>query len=211
MREKRDYQVKALYSPKQIVVCNWDRGKGKTYTLVEKIRKEFKWTNKDMDVLYIVQGNVDTYSKLVFQYLKEDIYNVEYEINNFISKIVMKDKDKILTIYFINIDNLYAIKGSSKKDYIMFDDCYPSKNQLDIVEPLLKKKSSQIYITLTADNVEYIDDDRDFNEKEEIKQQIKELYLEFRNVEKSDKTTIRREKILQQIQVLKMLLKEETI
>ena len=61
-------------------------------------------------------------------------------------------------------------------------------------------------------NVEYIEDEEDyvnkntqtkeFNKCEVIDKQIQELYEEYISIEKTEKTTIRRDKVLMQIRML---------
>ena len=184
MREMRDYQEKMLNSNKKIIICNWDRGKGKTYSIIRKIK------NNKINKAVIVTN------------LKKSI--VEEEIKEIYT-------DKIIKI--IHPDSLNNdFKGNSNIDAIFFDEYIPSSKEINyLIEPTLKQ-NGQIFIMFNYKNIEYIEDEEDyvdkntktkeFNKYEVIDKQIQELYEEYISIEKTEKTTIRRDKVLMQIRML---------
>lgn len=194
MSEKRVYQDKMLSSKKEIVVCNWERGEGKTYSILTKMLRY----GRRVKFLYI--------SKLSSIGLK----NVFEEYINKSSKFINSyelSKDKIL-LEFTNGDSIEVFisntsdnfRGERNIDIIFCDEYFPSK---DSIESVLKPMGAkQIFIMMTNDNIEYIDSRNLINIDNFYNKQIEELMIEYSNISKTEKTTLTRENILKQIKML---------
>ena len=187
MREMRDYQEKMLNSNKKIIICNWDRGKGKTYSIIKKIK------NNKINKAVIVTN----FKKSI---VEEEIKKIKEIYTDKIIKVTQSDS--------LNND----FRGISNIDAIFFDEYIPSSKEINyLIEPTLKQ-NGQIFIMFNYKNIEYIEDEEDyvdkntktkeFNKLEVINKQIQELYEEYMSIEKTEKTTIRRDKVLMQIRML---------
>lgn len=195
MSEKRVYQDKMLNSKKEIVVCNWERGEGKTYSVFRKIME-----NKNGKYLYISPFEPRTLQ----DYFKEYVYAEKEKF-----KLYKVSRDKI----YIECNNgdvleIYCYKPNVEPKELknikiaFFDECYPSKEYIDnVIKP---KDVEQIFIMITNDNIEYIINSQNkvFNYREFFEQQIQELMFEYAGMHKDKTTTLTRENILKQIKVL---------
>lgn len=197
MSEMREYQQKLLKSERKIVMCNWDRGSGKTHSIIQKMLQECgNW-------VFITRT---CYSKQalirdeLIKFLKSK--NIDYYItvkNNEIVLIIVNDK--AIHIYF---ESSNTFRNGIRYDYVVFDD---DKVDLDVIREVKANRGlKQIIITTTMDDFEYISDERinvfNIDKDEWINQQIKELMIEFSNIRKDERTTITREKILEMIKQL---------
>ena len=98
MSEMRVYQDKMLNSKKEIVVCNWERGEGKTYSVFRKIIE-----NKNGKYLYISPFS----SRILQDYFKEYTYKESNSIKLYKSSrerdsIEFNDGNK-LEVFYINL------------------------------------------------------------------------------------------------------------
>ena len=194
MSEMRVYQDKMLNSKKEIVVCNWERGEGKTYSIFRKIME-----NKNGKYLYISPFE----PRALQDYFREYVYE-----ENILIKLHKCSRDKI-SIEFNNGDILevFCYKPNNEPRALrnisitFFDEYYPSKEYIDsIVKP---KDVIQIFIMMINNNIEYIDSRTNKITRSNFCDiQIEELMIEYAETPKNKNTTLSRENILKQINVL---------
>jgi len=194
MSEMRVYQEKMLNSKKEIVVCNWERGEGKTYSIFRKIME-----NKNGKYLYISPFE----PRALQDYFREYVYE-----ENILIKLHKCSRDKI-SIEFNNGDILevFCYKPNNEPRALrnisitFFDEYYPSKEYIDsIVKP---KDVIQIFIMMSNNTIEYIDSRTNKITRSNFCDiQIEELMIEYAETPKNKNTTLSRENILKQINVL---------
>jgi hypothetical protein len=216
MSEKRVYQNKMQNSNKEVVVCNWERGDGKTYSIFQKIIEEKngrfiyispfeECTLRDYFNEYIHTNNEKDLIKL-FKNSRDRLY-LEFNNGNVIEVFLMKPSSNF--------------RGSRNIKIAFCDEYYPSKEFIDsILKPMDVK---QVYIMVTNDNMEYIDSRNDI-EKDFMKKFTKiasnkesmnnfidgtivKLIYEFSLVPQTEKTTMTRNSILDMIGKLQVLRK----
>lgn len=206
MSEMREYQQKMLKSKSKIVMCNWNRGKGKTYSIIQKmLQKGGSW----VFITPTCTRKCDVIHKELEMYFREEnicyrefkVFNNRIEIH-FNKEFYIKDGVRDLYILFENADNF---RISLKVDYVVIDD-YELNSRDEIRRVISEAKTirglEQIIITTSIDNFEYIDDKEnkiEINEQEWIDNQIRELMKEFASIPKADNTTKRREVVLDMI------------
>lgn len=216
MSEKRVYQEKMLNSKKEIVVCNWERGEGKTYSIFTKIMEEKNGkfiyispfetcTLRDYFDEYIHTSSEKDFIKL-FKISRDKLY-LEFNNGNIIEVFLMKPSSNF--------------RGSRNIKIAFCDEYYPSKEFIDtILKPIDVK---QVYIMMTNDNMEYIDSrndiEKDFMKKcskiasnknsmnDFIDSAIVKLVYEFSLIAQTEKTTMTRNSILDMIMKLQSLRK----
>jgi hypothetical protein len=108
----------------------------------------------------------------------------------------------------IDLDDLliHYSRGQRNIKIAFCDECYIDKLYIDsVLKPLDVK---QIYMMFTYDNVEYIDSRNSSKVENFYDNQIEELMIEYSNITKNEKTTLTREKILQQIHILQEMKKK---
>ena len=196
MSEKRVYQDKMLNSEKEIVICNWERGDGKTYSILNKIM-----SNGGGKYLYISPFN----NSLGLQHcVKEANYYVK-SCNISRDKITITDiEDEVIEIFCINPNTQF--RGQRNIKMAFCDECYIDKTYIDtILKPMDVK---QVYMMFTDDNMEYIDSRNSSKVENFYDKQIEELMIEYSNIVKNEKTTLTRENILKQIKVLQDMKKD---
>lgn len=209
MSEMREYQQKLIKSKCKIVLCNWNRGKGKTYSIIQKmLQKGGSW----VFITPICTRKCDVIHKELEMYFREEnICYREFKVSNnrieihFNKEFYLRDGVKDLYILFENADKF---RFSPKVDYVVIDD-YELNSRDEIRRVISEAKTirglEQIIITTSIDDFEYISDKEDIieiNEQEWIDNQIRELMKEFANIPKADNTTKRREVILGMIDKL---------
>jgi len=186
MSEMRVYQEKMLNSKKEIVVCNWERGEGKTYSIFRKIME-----NKNGKYLYISPFE----PRALQDYFREYVYE-----ENILIKLHKCSRDKI-SIEFNNGDILevFCYKPNNEPRALrnisitFFDEYYPSKEYIDsIVKP---KDVIQIFIMMSNNTIEYIDSRTNKITRSNFCDiQIEELMIEYAETPKNKNTTLSREK-----------------
>lgn len=196
---EREYQQKLIESRSKIVFCNWNRGKGKTYSIIQKMLKEGGgWI--------FISSHPHVQCKII----SEQLENYR-RISN--PKIVRESKVKTgsIEIYFnreyqvsplfISFETYENFRISPRIDYIVFDDA--EINLSIIKEAITIRGLKQIIIATTlGESFEYISDKEneiEINEQEWIDNQIRELMKEFASIPKADNTTKRREVVLDMI------------
>jgi hypothetical protein len=197
----KEYQEKMLSSNKKIIMCNWERGDGKTYSIVEKLKQ--------------LKGKaliVSNYGNVIMDKLQE--YCKNEELTNIFKptyvKIIDKDDITLETIFCKPCDirnDLEWVRGQ-KFSYVFFDEYMPSSHEIKRLHQMLWIK--QIYIIFTDNDMEYIDS-RNYKNKtktyvEHRKEfntwamtQVESLMKEYSEVPKNSNTTMTREKILSMI------------
>lgn len=203
MSEMREYQQKMLESKgKGIVLCDWDRGKGKTYSIANFIAKNINF-DRPLKIL-IIGGNY--YCRYIQEELKR-IINDEFDIVVYsgietITVIGFKDGKKYVLADIIVTSSVEKSRGM-KLDYVLCDEYIPSSNELNIFYNSGAKKA---YILGTF-GIDYISD-KEFkisNENEWIDNEINKLMCEFSSIDSAENTTKRREIILCMITKLKSM------
>lgn len=202
MSEKRVYQDKMLNSTKEIVVCNWERGDGKTHSIFKRIIR-----NESDKGKYIYISPFDN-SLALQNHFREYVKNKERIIEKYAyskDKITLKYKhEETIEVFCVNPNSEF--RGQRNIDIAFCDEYIPNKLYIDsVLKPIGVK---QIYIMLTNDNIEYIDSRNSRKVENFYDNQIEELMVEYSNVPKNEKTTITREKILQQIHILQEMKKK---
>jgi hypothetical protein len=215
MSEKRVYQEKMLNSEKEIVICNWERQEGKTYSIFRKIMK-----NKNGKYLYISPFNPIALKDC----FKEYTYNEKDNIKLYKS---LRDKDFIefnngnkIEVFYIKPNTQF--RGCRNIEIAFFDECYINKEYIDsILKPMDVK---QVYCMITNGNIEYIDSRQIKTEQEKMKEcyriaskdqlmnnfidaSIVKLINEFSLVPQNEKTTLTRNSLLDMIMKLQTLRK----
>jgi hypothetical protein len=225
MSEMREYQQKMLNSKSEIVFCNWERGKGKTEAIFEKMiynilkaRGNLLYVSQTVCSNNIFRNKMESFMKEIkqgkvkdnkFPYLcnimNEYIEDIDTNKNN--THIKLKKDNEYTNIIYSTIDDI--LKGSirgCKLNIVFFDECIPTS---DMIKNLKELGVKQIIImtTLFEDNneVEFITDYESFDKSGFYDKQIEELMIEFEKIPKTEKTTITREKILDMIEKLQRM------
>ena len=211
MSEMREYQQKLIKSKCKIVLCNWNRGKGKTYSIIQKmLQKGGSW----VFITPICTGKCDVIHKELEMYFREEnICYREFKVSNnrieihFNKEFYLRDKVKDLYILFENADKF---RFSPKVDYVVIDD-YELNSRDEIRRVISEAKTirglEQIIITTSIDDFEYIDDKEIINidKSKWIDSEINKLMNEFSNIPKEENTTKRRDIILNMIERLESM------
>lgn len=211
MSEMREYQQKMLKSKSKIVMCNWNRGKGKTYSIIQKmLQKGGSW----VFITPTCTRKCDVIHKELEMYFREEnicyrefkVFNNRIEIH-FNKEFYIKDGVRDLYILFENADNF---RISLKVDYVVIDD-YELNSRDEIRRVISEAKTirglEQIIITTSIDDFEYIDDKEIINidKSKWIDSEINKLMNEFSNIPKEENTTKRRDIILNMIERLESM------
>lgn len=211
MRDLKKYQEKALYSKKKVMLCNWKRRNGKTYTISEIIYFDFLLAKKDNSIAVISGCNKGVECKIVSDYLRELTKSEEFKIQFLKEEIKIKNKKGIMTtIKFINandfIDSKHILQDMQVQK-VYCDEYMPTKSEIDDILKLNCVEKVKIFFTyMDNEDFEYISDvENKINKGDWIEQQIEDLMGEYSSISKCENTTIRREKVLTQIKMLKDL------
>lgn len=195
----REYQQKMLKSKSKIVLCNWNRGKGKTYSIADFINEKINF-NKHISILVV--GNSKHKTSVILQEKLEKVVDCsKCEVRGVgFEKIIISGIEGNMRYNLVNITITSDIENSRgiKVDYVLCDEYIPSSDELSI---FYNSGAKQVYVLGTF-NIDYISDKKDgekFSEKDWINNQIKELMEEFANIPKADNTTKRREVVLDMI------------
>lgn len=211
MSEMREYQQKLIKSKCKIVLCNWNRGKGKTYSIIQKmLQKGGSW----VFITPICTRKCDVIHKELEMYFREEnMCYREFKVSNnrieihFNKEFYLRDGVKDLYILFENADKF---RFSPKVDYVVIDD-YELNSRDEIRKVISEAKTirglEQIIITTSIDDFEYIDDKEIINidKSKWIDSEINKLMNEFSNIPKEENTTKRRDIILNMIERLESM------
>lgn len=201
MSEMREYQQKMLESKGKMVLCDWDRGKGKTYSIANFIARKINF-NRPSKIL-VVGGNY--YCRYIQEELKRiinDELDIVYSGIETITVIGFKDgKNHILAD--ITVTSSVEKSRGMKLDYILCDEYIPSSNELNM---FYNSGAKKVYILGTF-GIDYISDKevKIVNEEEWIDNEINKLMCEFSSIDNAENTTKRREIILCMITKLKSM------
>lgn len=211
MSEMREYQQKMLNSKSEIVFCNWERGKGKTYSIFKKMLED-----KNRKYIYVSSNRTKALRDCFTEYINEERNSIKH----------FKDSGNEISIHFYNGDLLQVFIGSINSftdklrglndiEYAFLDECYPNE---EIVKFVKEMGAKQLYYMITNDNIEYIDskyendglydwlnlaDTENLNKF--IDASIMKLINEFSNIPQTERTTITRNNILDMIEKLQRI------
>lgn len=199
MSEMREYQQKMLESKgKGMVLCDWDRGKGKTYSIANFIARKINF-NRPSKIL-VVGGNY--YCRYIQEELKRiinDEFDIVYSGIETITVIGFKDGKKHILADITVTSSVEKSRGM-KLDYILCDEYMPSSNELNM---FYNSGAKKVYILGTF-GIDYISD-KEKNPIEWIDDEINKLMYEFSSIPKEENTTKRREIVLSMIMKLKSM------
>lgn len=209
MSEMREYQQKLLNNRRsKLIMCDWDRSKGKTYTIANSI--VHNWCRKSVIKALIVSKNYKSVSDSIQNYL-DDIFDGDFIVQGrgyekILVKKLMSGKGKLgevagETVIDITVTSSIQNSRGLKIDYVYCDEYLPSSDELNIFYSSLAK---QVYVLGTF-RIDYISDKEIEipNEDEWIDVEIKKLMQEFSSIDNAENTTKRREIILAMIMKLK--------
>lgn len=206
---EREYQQKMLNSESKIVLCDWDRGKGKSYT-------SFQHAIKNGGCYLVVSLNnnlINMYSKSLIEEYKEEYGDIFRDVNitkNYI-KIIFNRSGSIKG--FKNVEIIFSdVEESHRKlfDYVIFDERIPALEEIRHLNKMKSLKQIFIMTTLNEDrNCKYFefitdkDEPINMSNEEWIENEIKKLMNEFSKIPNSENTTKTRMIILEMIEKFK--------
>lgn len=199
MRE-RNYQQKLINSQAKVVFCNWDRGVGKTYSIVKKIlEKHGNWvfiSNTPSNKTKIIKEKIDELFKGELDYYRE-VHDFDFICSQ--NSIDIKYDVNYMKPISIKVIEPKNFRPSPTIDYVVFDDEF----DYDIFREAKSIRGlSQIIIT-SSEEIEYISNKEDIiNEDEWIDKEINKLMREFSDINNAENTTKRREIVLNMIERL---------
>lgn len=198
---EREYQQKMLNSESKIVLCDWDRGKGKDYSIAQSIVRNIP--NIPSRIVVFTNYNSRHVSGELFDNLSYMLGDECVEGRG-LEVIVIKDSkgSKFLTIHIFNSSEIETIARGYKADYVYFNEYVPNKEQLDYI---CSDKLKQVYILGTF-KFDYISDNNtveNINREQWIDNEIDKLMKEFSKTPNKENTTKTRESLLGMIEKLK--------
>lgn len=195
MSELREYQSRMLKSKKKIVMCNWERGDGKTWSIAQDI----------------IRGSVGNYvycSRISGDYILSDYIELKYKTDCLVDKIVAKRDgvkikfiDDLGTKTILFISKFEGIRNVSDIKCIYFDEIMPNEDEIETIKKY--HPNARIVIMMTNDDIEYIEHKKKNSIDNFYETQIKELMDEYATIPKDSNTTMTREKVLYQMRMLK--------
>lgn len=141
---------RVLNSKKELVVCDWKRRAGKTYTEARLIKEK---SNKDFTTRFLVLGFSTCYASILQESLEKvfgDSYEIE-RIHNVIRIIDTLDGIEFMVAEIVVNTNLENSKGM-KFDYCIADEKLLNDRDLSLIRNMLVE---QIYLFGTYD-IDYI-------------------------------------------------------
>ena len=141
---------RVLNSKKELVVCDWKRRTGKTYTEARLIKEKL---NKDFTIRFLVLGLSTRYASILQESLKKvfgDSYKIE-RIHNVIRIIDTLDGIEFMVAEIVVNTNLENLKGM-RFDYCIADEKLLNDRDLSLIRNMLVE---QIYLFGTYD-IDYI-------------------------------------------------------
>lgn len=214
MSEMREYQQKLLQSKSKIVMCDWSRGKGKTYSIANNIVKKIEDTEEILKILIVSKEYRNT--SILMHDCLESIIGDKFIVNGRgFEKVTISNKRELMnslgklgeiageTLVDITFTSSIQNSRGGKYDYVYCDEYLPSSDELNI---FCNSHAKQIYILGTF-GVDYISDKEAEipNECEWIDKEIKKLMKEFSSIDNAENTTKRREVILNMIMKLESM------
>lgn len=203
MREEREYQKRMIDSKSKITICNWERGDGKTESIVYDILgKEVSLRPSNYYIVVNNRNQIDYVHKIFnadIDYEKFQIERVSTNFDNNKYGIKYQKSDVDIKINVVSINELqYEIRGINNIECIYFDECIPS---IDDIKLINRYENCKVYIMMTKD-INYIEHKKN-EEKFDKNKEINKLIDEYINIPKRSNTTLYRESILKQIKEFK--------
>ena len=141
---------RVLNSKKELVICDWKRQSGKTYTEARLIKEKL---NKDFTTKFLVLAFNTRYADIFQESLKKvfgNFYKIE-RVHNIIRIMETIGSVKFIVAEIVVVTNLENPKGM-KFDYCIIDEKLLNDRDLSLIRNMLVK---QIYLFGTFD-IDYI-------------------------------------------------------
>ena len=141
---------RVLNSKKELVICDWKRQSGKTYTEARLIKEKL---NKDFTTKFLVLAFNTRYADIFQESLKKvfgNFYKID-RVHNIIRIMEIMDNVKFVVAEIVVVTNLENPKGM-KFDYCIIDEKLLNDRDVSLIRNMLVK---QIYLFGTFD-IDYI-------------------------------------------------------
>ena len=141
---------RVLNSKKELIICDWKRQSGKTYTEARLIKEKL---NKDFTTKFLVLAFNTRYADIFQESLKKvfgNFYKIE-RVHNIIRIMETIGSVKFIVAEIVVVTNLENPKGM-KFDYCIIDEKLLNDRDLSLIRNMLVK---QIYLFGTFD-IDYI-------------------------------------------------------
>ena len=141
---------RVLNSKKELIICDWKRQSGKTYTEARLIKEK---SNKDFTTKFLVLAFNIRYADIFEESLKKvfgNFYKIE-RVHNIIRIMETIGSVKFIVAEIVVVTNLENPKGM-KFDYCIIDEKLLNDRDLSLIRNMLVK---QIYLFGTFD-IDYI-------------------------------------------------------
>ena len=141
---------RVLNSKKELIICDWKRQSGKTYTEARLIKEKL---NKDFTTKFLVLAFNTRYADIFQESLKKvfgNFYKIE-RVHNIIRIMETIGSVKFIVAEIVVVTNLENPKGM-KFDYCIIDEKLLNDRDLSLIRNMLVK---QIYLFGTYD-IDYI-------------------------------------------------------
>lgn len=198
MRES--YQQRMLESKSKVIICDWDRGKGKSYSIADFIKEKANF-NMPIKILVVEASKCRAFA-ILQEKLKEVIESDVYDITiQGFDKLVITKTVGCKKYNLVNITITSNVESSRgiKVDYVLCDEYIPSSDELSM---FYNNGAKQVYVLGTFD-IDYISDNNiNVDKNTWINEEINKLMVEFSNIPKEENTTKRRDIILNMIERL---------
>ena len=141
---------RVLNSKKELIICDWKRQSGKTYTEARLIKEK---SNKDFTTKFLVLAFNTRYADIFQESLKKvfgNFYKIE-RVHNIIRIMETIGSVKFIVAEIVVVTNLENPKGM-KFDYCIVDEKLLNDRDVSLIRNMLVK---QIYLFGTYD-IDYI-------------------------------------------------------
>ena len=141
---------RVLNSKKELVICDWERHSGKTYTEARLIKEK---SNKDFTTKFLVLAFNTRYADIFQESLKKvfgNFYKID-RVHNIIRIMEIMGNVKFVVAEIVVVTNLENPKGM-KFDYCIADEKLLNDRDVSLIRNMLVK---QIYLFGTYD-IDYI-------------------------------------------------------
>ena len=141
---------RVLNSKKELIICDWKRQSGKTYTEARLIKEK---SNKDFTTKFLVLAFNTRYADIFQESLKKvfgNFYKID-RVHNIIRIMEIIGNVKFIVAEIVVVTNLENPKGM-KFDYCIIDEKLLNDRDLSLIRNMLVK---QIYLFGTFD-IDYI-------------------------------------------------------
>ena len=141
---------RVLNSKKELIICDWKRQSGKTYTEARLIKEK---SNKDFTTKFLVLAFNTRYADIFQESLKKvfgNFYKID-RVHNIIRIMEIMGNVKFVVAEIVVVTNLENPKGM-KFDYCIADEKLLNDRDISLIRNMLVK---QIYLFGTFD-IDYI-------------------------------------------------------